>query len=140
MLPEPAGVARLAVRREAHQLVLARVDAEPREVGERRIEETERVRKADLVGQLEAVAASRAVGGRGPLADAVHRQYRRLLERRREERAGGVGFVMLRENDRLAVTPAEPPRDLARQAEPSRASQAGANRTNCRKPRGAYAR
>ena len=117
MLPDPVGVARLAVRREAHQLVLARVDAEPREVGERGIEEAERVRKADLVRQLDAVAASRAVGRRGPLADAVHRQDRRLLERRREERAGGVGFVMLREDDRLAVAPAQPTRDLARQAE-----------------------
>ena len=74
MLPDPVGVARLAVRREAHQLVLAGVDTESREVGERGIEEAERVRKADLVRQLDAVAASRAVGRGGPLADAVHRQ------------------------------------------------------------------
>src|SRR5262249_17738344 len=37
-----------------------------------------------------------------PFADAVKRQDRRLLERRREERAGGVRLVMIGE-DKLAL-------------------------------------
>ena len=36
---------------------------------------------------------------RGPFADAVDRENRRLLERRREERAGGVRLVVLGEDE-----------------------------------------
>ena len=52
-----------------------------------------------------------------PLTNAVDGHDGRLLERRREERASGVGFVMLREDDRLVVAPAQPPCDLAWQTE-----------------------
>ena len=45
MIPDRLNVARLAVRREAHHLVLARVNLEAGVVGERRIEHPERVRK-----------------------------------------------------------------------------------------------
>jgi hypothetical protein len=45
--------ARLAVGREPHQLVLAAVDLEAAVVGERRVEQAERVREADLLQQAQ---------------------------------------------------------------------------------------
>ena len=80
------GVLRLAVGREAHELVLAGVDLEAGEVGERRVEQAERVREADLADQLELVALADAERGRRPLADAVDGEDGRLLERRRDRR------------------------------------------------------
>ena len=88
-------VARLAVRRQPHQLVFARVDAKPAVVGERRIQQAERVREPQFVRQREAIALAVAVGRRRPFADAVERQDRGLLERRRKERARRVRLVML---------------------------------------------
>ena len=56
-LANEVGVAGLPVGREAHQLVLAGIHLEAAVVGEGRIQQPERVRKADLVRELEAVAA-----------------------------------------------------------------------------------
>ena len=88
-------VLRLAVRGETHDLVLARVDLEAGVVREGRVEETERVGPVDLLEDLDIVAPADADRGRGPLADAVHRQERRFLERRRKERARRVRLVVL---------------------------------------------
>src|SRR5256885_14157653 len=55
-----------------------------------------------LLQQLEVVAAADAVGGGRPFADAVDGEDRRLLERRREEGARGMGLVVLRV-EQLAV-------------------------------------
>ena len=74
-------IARLAVRRQPHELVFARIDLEPAVVRERRVEETERMRELLLVRDLEMVAATDTVRRGGPLTDTVHRQDRRLLER-----------------------------------------------------------
>ena len=49
LLEDEVGVARLAVGREAHQLVLAGVDLEAGEVGERGVEQPERVREVQLL-------------------------------------------------------------------------------------------
>src|SRR5262249_58947194 len=59
----------------------------------------ERVRVVQLGEQLEVLADPDAIGRGGPLADAVHREYRGLLEGRRVERAGSVRFVVLREEN-----------------------------------------
>ena len=104
VLLDEIGVPRLAVRREPHHLVLARVHLEAGVVGERRIEQAERVGKVDLADDLEAVAAAERQRRGRPFADAVHRQHGRALERRREERARRVAQVMLGEQElRLPV-------------------------------------
>jgi hypothetical protein len=50
---------------------------------------------AQLLEQLDVVPPADADRRCRPLAHAVHRHDRRLLERRREERAGGVRLVVL---------------------------------------------
>ena len=70
-----------AVWREAHHFVFARIDLETGETRERRIEQTQRVRKLDLFYHLERVVATdRETRGR-PLAHAVDRQDSGLLKR-----------------------------------------------------------
>src|SRR5262249_41212623 len=82
----------LAVRREAHQLVLSGVHLEAAELRECRIEKAERVREAELLLDDELLAAAVAGGRGGPLAHAVHREHRRFVEGRRVERARGVAL------------------------------------------------
>jgi hypothetical protein len=83
-------IARLAIRREAHQLVLARIHLEPRVIGEGGIKEAERVREMQLLVNRDVAAASDRNRRRRPLADAVHGQDHRLVERRRVEGARGM--------------------------------------------------
>ena len=92
-------VSGFAVRRQAHDLVFARIDLESRVVGERRIEQAERVGKMQLGFEMDLVAFAIAVGGRRPFPDAVDGQNRRGIKRRREESTGGVRLVVLRENE-----------------------------------------
>ncbi len=61
------------------------------------------MREAQFVGDIEPVAAAGAEAGGRPLADAVEREDRGLVERGRIERAGGVREVMLGEDDLLLV-------------------------------------
>ena len=112
LVEDQVDVARLAVRREPHHLVLARVHLEAGVVGERRVEHAERVRVVQLGEQLEVLAAPDAVRRRRPLADAVHREHGGLLERRRVERARGVRLVVLGE-EQLALVAAELRADAA---------------------------
>jgi len=65
------------------------------------------VGEADLVCERDPVPPPVAERRGGPLADAVEREDRGLLERRREERAGGVGFVVVREDVPAAVVAAQ---------------------------------
>ena len=98
-LVDDVDVFRLAVRRESHDLVFAGVDLEPGVVRERRIQQSKRIRPVQLVENLEIIAAAAADRSGRPFADTVDCQDRRLLERRRQERAGGVGLVMLAVQD-----------------------------------------
>ena len=90
-------VHRLSVGREAHELVLTRVHPEPTEVGERRVQQPERVREVELALQIDLVAVAHTDAARRPLPHAVERQDGRVFERGREERAGGVALVVLGE-------------------------------------------
>ncbi len=96
-------VLRLAVGRQAHDLVLARVDLEAGVVGEGGVEQPEGIRPMELLVQLDIVASAHAERGRGPLAHPVHGEDRRLLERGGEEGARRVGLVVLGEQDLALV-------------------------------------
>ena len=65
------------------------------------------MRKANLVGQPDGVAASVAEGCGRPLADAVERQNGGFVEWRREKRAGRVRLVMIGEDDAAVILAAE---------------------------------
>ncbi len=103
-------VAGLAVRGQPHELVLARVDLEPAEVGDRAVQEAERVRVLDLLEQLDPVAVPGADRRRRPFPDPVDGEDRRALERRGVEGRGRVGGVVLGEEqvDVLAEMATDP--------------------------------
>ncbi len=112
---------------ESHQLVLAGVHPEAGLVGERRVEEAQRVREAQLLQELEMPAPTDADRTRRPFADAVEGQHRRLVEGGWVERRSRMAHVVLREvpalGSRVADRP-EAPLDLVRRpqlaAEPLR--------------------
>jgi hypothetical protein len=77
-------VARLAVRGEPHHLVLARVDAEAGVVGERRVEQPERVGPALLAQRSSVAPRPTPIDAVAHSPDAVDGEHGRLLERRRD--------------------------------------------------------
>jgi len=56
------------------------------------------VGEVQLVAESDLVALADAEAGGGPFADAIHGEDGGLVEGRGEERAGGVGFVVLGED------------------------------------------
>ncbi len=100
---DDVGVDGLAVGGEAHELVLAGVDLEAREVGEGAVEQAQRVGEAVLEEELDAVALADADRGGGPLAHAVDGDDRRHLEGGGVEGAGRVRDVVLGELDGLGA-------------------------------------
>ena len=98
------GVFRFAVGREAHEFVFAGIDAEAAVVRERGIEQPQRMRKTQLLQDLNFATAPAADGGGRPLPYAVNRQDRRLVKRRRIKCARGVRLVMCGKKD-LAIGP-----------------------------------
>ena len=85
-------VHRLAVRRQAHELVFAAIDLETAVVCEAGIEQTERMRKGKMAQQLDAVAFADAVAGRGPLTYAIERKNCRPGKRARKECGGSMAL------------------------------------------------
>lgn len=69
--------------------------------------------EADLLQQLDAVAATDPNRRRRPFADTVEGQDRRLLERGRKVRAGGVRLVVAGVDDSSPVATAQAAADLA---------------------------
>ncbi len=90
LVEDHPGIARLAVGREPHQLVFARIDLEAGVIGERRVQQPERMGEMDLLDDLEPVVAPERERAGRPLSDAVQRQYRCRGVRRRKKGAGGV--------------------------------------------------
>src|ERR1043166_9158913 len=110
-------VFRLAIRREAHEFVFARVDLKTRVIRECAIEHPKRVRKADLTHQVDLIAATNAPGRRAPFADTIEGHDRSFLKRRSKERARSVRPVLRREVDRPFVFTTETAVDLSRKKE-----------------------
>ncbi len=99
LLAQECQVARLTVRSEPHHLVFARIHLEAGEVGERAVEEAERIGEAKLLEEPQVGAAAGAERRRRPLADAVDGDDGRLLERRGVEGGGRVRLVVVAEHD-----------------------------------------
>src|SRR5262249_26560835 len=93
-------VNRFSERGEAHKLVLAAFDLETAVIRERRVEQAERVRKLEMLRQLDLVPAPDAHRRRAPLADAVERENGGLVVRARKKRARRVALVVIGENER----------------------------------------
>ena len=83
-----------AVRSQPHEFILSGVDAESGEIGERRIQQPDRVRECQLLQQPDLIPAALPDGGGGPFADPVHCENRSTLKRRRKKGAGRMGLVV----------------------------------------------
>src|SRR5262245_59469046 len=64
-------IERPAVRRQAHQFVLSAVDLESTVVREGRVEQSEGMRKLQMMGQADLVAFANSISGRAPLTDSI---------------------------------------------------------------------
>src|SRR5262249_33120550 len=104
MFFDQIGVPGRPVGREAHELVLPAVHLEAAVIRESRIEQRQRVRKSLLMGERDPISPAVSETGRGPLAHAIQRHYRSLLEWRRIESAGRMRFVVRRVNEALLVS------------------------------------
>jgi sarcosine oxidase subunit alpha len=87
----------LAVGMHAHQLVLALVDLEAAVGRESRVEQAQGVGEAQLLDDLDLVAAPDPQGRGGPLTGTIHGEDGRFLEGRGEETGRGVGDVVVAE-------------------------------------------
>ena len=86
---------RVAVRRKPHHLSLVAVLRKAEPLRDRRVVDAERVWERHALEHLEVVVAADGEHRRREVAEAVHRQDRRLIERRDEEGARDVRLVVL---------------------------------------------
>ena len=101
MVVDQLGVLGLAIGREAHDLVLARVDLEPRVIGKGGIQQSQRMGEVNLLDDFEPVTAANGQRGRGPLPHTVHGQHRRFFKRRWEKGARRMAQVVFGEKQFL---------------------------------------
>src|SRR5215471_7934684 len=99
MLQNEILVDRPPIWSEPHELVFAAVNFEAAVIGESGVQEPKRVRKLELSQQPHFVALTHTECRCAPLADAVNGQYPSALEGTWKEGAGGVAFMMFRENE-----------------------------------------
>jgi hypothetical protein len=85
----------VTVRRQSHHLSLVAGETEAQVLSHRAIQHAQRVGEANLVQLAQRGAFAHTQPGGRPLADGIRREDRRLLERRQEEPAGRVRYVML---------------------------------------------
>ena len=94
-IEDQIGVARLAIGRQPHQLVLPGIDLEPAVIGDGAVEQPERVRVMDLPQRRHGAVVAGGDRRRSPFADPVGDNDRRLAERRRVERRSSVRQVVI---------------------------------------------
>ena len=94
-IEDQIGVARLAIGRQPHQLVLAGIDLEPAVIGDGAVEQAERMRVMDLPQRRHGAVVAGGDCRRRPFADPVCDNDRRLAERRGVERGSGVRQVVI---------------------------------------------
>ena len=93
------GIFGLAIGREPHHFVFARVDLETGVVGECRIKQPKRMGEVQFLSHLQMIAAPEADRRGRPLANSVHGEDHRLVEQRRKERGCRVALVVFREQE-----------------------------------------
>ena len=103
MVEQLVEIGRAAIGGEPHDLVFALVDLEPEILGEHRVEQPERIREMDRPDFGQAVALAEMHCRGLVLADPVEGDDDGALERRREERRGGVRAVMRAMLDRAEI-------------------------------------
>ena len=81
VVEDQIGILGLAIGRQPHDLVLARIDLEAGVIGEGGIEEAQGMGKMDFLGHFETVSRPLADRRGRPFADPVHGQHHRFLER-----------------------------------------------------------
>ena len=96
-------VSGLAVGGEAHDLVFGAVDLEAQVPGESAVQQAQAVREADLALQLDLVVPAHAPTRRGPFANTVNRQDRRLGPAAGIKRTGRMREVVATVEDGSAV-------------------------------------
>ena len=85
----------LAIGRQAHDLVFARVDPETEVIGESGIEQAERMGKMLLSQHFDAIAGATANAGGSPFTNAIDGEDGGFIERRWKKSGGSMGLVML---------------------------------------------
>jgi hypothetical protein len=100
------------VRGQPHELVFPGIHLESGEIGERRIEEPQGMRKSDALKDFKVVAIGPRDGQCIPFAHPVHGDDGGVLEGGRIERGGDVRFMMADEEYREIVTAQPFPDDL----------------------------
>jgi hypothetical protein len=90
-------VNRLTIGGQTHQLVLVAILREAEELGEGGVKDPKRVREAGGTLDVDIGALAHAPHDAAEIAEAVHRDHRGFIERRREEGARQVGAVVLYE-------------------------------------------
>ena len=108
MLQNEIAVHWLAKGSQAHQLVFAAVHLEAAVRGEGGVEQAERMRKLEVVGQLDAIASAHSHSRGAPFADAVERENGRRIKWRWEERTGGMALVVVGIDSGARVGPGSP--------------------------------
>src|SRR5437879_2571257 len=104
--PHLGPIAWLAVRSEPHHLVLVPVMGKPEPLGHRLVEDAERMRKIDFVVYDDLAPPSAAPCSARKIAEPVHRDYVRLVERRHVKRGRHVREMMLHRMDLSVIPPA----------------------------------
>src|SRR5687768_16007759 len=98
MFVNGVGESRPAIRRKAHQLVLAVIHREAAVGRKGRVEQPQRMRKSKFTLQANVIAFSNTPRGGRPFADSVDREDRRFVERAGEESARGMAFMVLQKH------------------------------------------
>ena len=94
MLQDRFCIFRLAIGRETHDFIFARVDLEARVIGESRVEQPERMGEMNFLDNVQRFALPYPRRGRRPFSNAVHGQDERRLKQRRIIGRSGVGKMM----------------------------------------------
>ena len=115
---ERAGKVGRAVGSQAHHLVLVAIGREPQVLGDREVEEAERVGEVDAIEPVERCPAADGPRGADEVAEAVDGADGRLLEGRDEKRAGEMRRMMLDPVQALADVRAVEAEGVAREPLP----------------------
>ena len=94
---------RFTIGGQSHQLVLARIDSKSTVIGERGVQQTQRVGKTNFVGQFDFVSAADTQRRGRPFADSIHRQNGGFVERRRIKGACRVRLMVFTKTNAALV-------------------------------------